>query len=60
MAIDATPLAQGFHGEIVGPDHPSYEVHRRIWNGIVGRAGPVNSGRAIDIILRESIEIAHP
>ena len=26
--------------------------HRRIWNGIVGRASPVNRGGAIDVILR--------
>jgi hypothetical protein len=26
-----------FAGELIGPDHPSYEGARRIWNGMIDR-----------------------
>ncbi|MFD1504673.1 FAD-binding oxidoreductase [Georgenia yuyongxinii] len=34
-ALDA--LADGFRGELVTPDHPGYEDHRRVWNGSIDR-----------------------
>src|SRR5919201_1295272 len=30
-------LAAGLRGEIVGRDHPTYEQHRKIWNGSIDR-----------------------
>src|ERR687888_786855 len=30
-------LAAGLRGEIVGRDHPTYEEHRKIWNGSIDR-----------------------
>src|SRR5262245_40645652 len=34
-AVDA--LAAGFRGELVRPGDPTYEEHRRIWNGSIDR-----------------------
>ena len=53
-------LENALRGELLRPGDSSYEEHRRIWNGNVGRASPVNSGHAIDVILRQGVEIAHP
>jgi FAD/FMN-containing dehydrogenase len=30
-------LAERFRGELIGPDHPGYDVHRRVWNGSIDR-----------------------
>jgi FAD/FMN-containing dehydrogenase len=40
LTLDETALAQlqaGFRGEIVGRDDPSYDEHRKIWNGSIDR-----------------------
>ena len=40
MGLDAAALAEladGFRGELVGRDDPSYDEHRRIWNGSIDR-----------------------
>jgi FAD/FMN-containing dehydrogenase len=37
---DRKPLAdlpQSFAGELIGPNHPSYGRHRRVWNGSIDR-----------------------
>ena len=37
---DASALAElgaGFRGELIGPDHPAYDEHRRVWNGSIDR-----------------------
>jgi FAD/FMN-containing dehydrogenase len=30
-------LAERFRGELISPDHPEYDVHRRVWNGSIDR-----------------------
>ena len=30
-------LESSFRGELVAPDHPGYEQHRRVWNGSIDR-----------------------
>ncbi|MDQ4040219.1 MAG: FAD-binding oxidoreductase [Actinomycetota bacterium] len=30
-------LAESFRGELVGPDHPGYDEHRKVWNGSIDR-----------------------
>ena len=30
-------LGERFRGELVGPDDPGYDVHRRVWNGSIDR-----------------------
>lgn len=30
-------LSEPFLGEVVGPDHPSYDRHRAVWNGSIDR-----------------------
>jgi len=40
ITVDETALAElegAFRGQIVRPDHPSYEEHRKIWNGSIDR-----------------------
>jgi len=37
VALDTTALAAGFRGEVVAPNDPGYEQHRRIWNGSIDR-----------------------
>jgi len=40
LTLDATALAElevGFRGEIVGRDDPSYDEHRKVWNGSIDR-----------------------
>jgi FAD/FMN-containing dehydrogenase len=40
LTLDGTALAElqaGFRGQIVGRDDPSYDEHRRIWNGSIDR-----------------------
>jgi hypothetical protein len=34
-ALDA--LARSFAGELVRPEHPAYDEHRRVWNGSIDR-----------------------
>ena len=35
--IDSAALAADFMGELVSPDHPSYDAARRVWNGEIQR-----------------------
>jgi FAD/FMN-containing dehydrogenase len=35
--LDVRDLARRFAGELVGPDHPSYDEARRVWNGSIDR-----------------------
>jgi FAD/FMN-containing dehydrogenase len=40
LTLDAAALAElqaGFRGEVVGRDHPSYDEHRKVWNGSIDR-----------------------
>ena len=40
LTLDDTALAElqaGFRGEIVGRDDPSYDEHRKVWNGSIDR-----------------------
>src|ERR671936_464595 len=40
LTLDETALAElqaGFRGQIVGRDDPTYEEHRKIWNGSIDR-----------------------
>ena len=30
-------LGRAFRGDLIGPDHPAYEVQRRVWNGSIDR-----------------------
>jgi FAD/FMN-containing dehydrogenase len=30
-------LAERFRGELISPEHPEYDVHRRVWNGSIDR-----------------------
>ena len=45
-------LGAGFRGEVVRPDAPSYEEHRRIWNGSIDRHPAViaRCGGVADVI----------
>jgi FAD/FMN-containing dehydrogenase len=31
------PLESSFRGQVIRPDHPAYDEHRRIWNGSIDR-----------------------
>jgi len=40
LTLEETALAEltaGFRGEIVSRDHPSYDEHRKVWNGSIDR-----------------------
>src|SRR5919199_1190585 len=40
LTLDETALAElqaGFRGEVVGRDDPSYDEHRKVWNGSIDR-----------------------
>jgi FAD/FMN-containing dehydrogenase len=40
LTLEETALAElqaGFRGQIVGRDHPTYDEHRKIWNGSIDR-----------------------
>jgi len=40
LTLDEKALAElqgGFRGEIVGRDHPTYDEHRKVWNGSINR-----------------------
>ena len=40
LTLDETALAElqaGFRGEIVGRDDPTYDEHRKVWNGSIDR-----------------------
>jgi hypothetical protein len=40
LTLEETPVAElqaGFRGQIVGRDDPSYDEHRKIWNGSISR-----------------------
>ena len=49
-AVDA--LRSSLRGELIGRDHPSYEQHRRVWNGSIDRhpALVVRCAGAADVI----------
>jgi FAD binding domain/Berberine and berberine like len=36
MALRALP--ESFHGELIQPEDPSYDEHRRVWNGSIDRS----------------------
>ena len=40
-------LESSFRGELVAPDHPGYEEHRRVWNGSIDRR-PALIARCVD------------
>jgi hypothetical protein len=55
VALDKAPLAElevGFRGQIVGPEHPGYDLHRKIWNGSIDRRPAViaRSAGVADVI----------
>jgi FAD/FMN-containing dehydrogenase len=36
-AIAEGPTLEGLRGQLIGPDDPAYEEHRKIWNGSIDR-----------------------
>ena len=37
LHVASHPLAERFSGELITPDHPSYDAARRVWNGMIDR-----------------------
>ena len=37
LHVSPHPLAERFSGELITPDHPSYDAARRVWNGMIDR-----------------------
>jgi FAD/FMN-containing dehydrogenase len=41
-------MGQTFHGELIGPDDPTYDLQRRVWNGSIDRR-PALIARCSDV-----------
>jgi FAD/FMN-containing dehydrogenase len=37
VARETAGLSESFRGDLIGPDDPAYDLHRRIWNGSIDK-----------------------
>ena len=66
LASSESDLLAGFRGEVVHPHDPSYEEHRRVWNGAIDRrpaliarcAGVADVISAVKLARRTGLRVA--